>query len=611
MHQEKHLRLLDVVCISVGAMLSSGLFILPGLAHAQVGDAVILSYFLAAILATVGMLCQAELASAMPKTGGTYFYVTRSMGPAVGTVYGLITVLALALKSSFELIGMAAYTAPFVDIDIRLLALVLCVCLLAANMVGAKVTGRVQVVLVFAILAALGIYVIKGLPEVQIQHFGYFPSGDNYLGVLATAGFVFVSYGGLLKVASIAEEVQDAGRILPKAMVISLGIVILCYTLVIVVTTGVLPDEVFEHSLTPIPDGAAVFLGEWGAILLSIAAILAFASAANAGILGASRYPLALSRDQMLPEKFGEMHPRFGTPYQAILLVGILMICALFLNIQVIIKAASAVLILTYIFPCLAIIIMRESRLQNYQPVYAVPWYPWLPIAGVIGFSAILISIGKEAMIVAGSLLLGGWIIYWFYGRIRATREYALMHLVERITATELTDHSLETELKDIVRERDDIMKDRFDHMIEACPVIDINGSMSMAAFFSRAAEAMADHLHMDQETLLNRFLQREKESSTVLSPFLAIPHIIISGEKEFDILLARSKEGIEFPGASPNVHAVFLLVGSKDERSFHLRSLAAIAQIVQDRNFEKQWIQAKNEEVLRDIVLLGKRRRH
>ena len=109
MQLKKDLRLHHVFCIASGAMISSGLFVLPGLAHAQAGPAVVVSYFLAGLLALTGMLSQAELVSAMPKAGGTYFYVTRSMGPAVGTVDGLLTWFSLTLKSAFALIGMAAF----------------------------------------------------------------------------------------------------------------------------------------------------------------------------------------------------------------------------------------------------------------------------------------------------------------------------------------------------------------------------------------------------------------------------------------------------------------------------------------------------------------------
>ncbi len=179
------------------------------------------------------------------------------------------------------------------------------------------------------------------------------------------------------------------------------------------------------------------------------------------------------------------------------------------------------------------------------------------------------------------------------------------------MTAKELTTHSLESELKEIVRERDKIEKDRFDHLIEECTILDYEFKIEVADFFEEAAEDLAGSLHVSKASLVDSFLERESESTTVLNPDLAIPHIIIGGDHEFNILLARNKEGFYFSEENPRVHTVFVLIGTKDERPFHLRALAAIGQIVQDPNFEKKWMEAKNIEALRDLVLLSKRRRN
>ncbi|MFA7122950.1 MAG: amino acid permease, partial [Candidatus Delongbacteria bacterium] len=106
-HLKKNLGLLEVFSISSGAMISSGLFVLPGIAYLTAGPCMIVSYFIAGVLALFGILSQAELVSAMPKAGGDYFYITRSMGPAVGTINGLIVWFSISLKSAFALIGMA------------------------------------------------------------------------------------------------------------------------------------------------------------------------------------------------------------------------------------------------------------------------------------------------------------------------------------------------------------------------------------------------------------------------------------------------------------------------------------------------------------------------
>jgi len=609
MKLRRELKLLDVFCITTGAMLSSGLFILPGLAHARAGPSILVSYFLAGLLAVAGMLSQAELASAMPKAGGTYFYVTRSMGSAVGTVYGLITLLALSLKSAFELVGMAAFTRLIIEFDIHVIAVSLCVVFIIINLFGAKEAGRIQVAFVFSILTVLLIFIIKGLPAVNVYHFQPF-APEGLKAILSTAGFVFLSYGGLLKIASVAEEIKDPGWVLPLGMILSLLVIAVFYTAVIFVTIGILDSATLNATLTPVTDAAAIFLGSWGKMILSVAAILAFISAANAGILGASRYPFALSRDNLMPSIFARINRRFKTPHYSILLTGVCMIVALFLKLSVIIKAASAVLIVTYLFSCLALIIMRESHLQNYQPKFYSPLYPWVQFIGLIGFVALLFGLGKEALIINAVLIACGFFVFWFYGRIRVAREFALLHLIERVTAKELTSHSLETELKEIIKERDEIVKDRFDHIIEESIVLDIEESISLESFFREVAKSRSEHLCGNEDRIFDLLMRREKESSTVISSGLAIPHIILEGEKRFDILIARCKEGVYFSESTPAVHAIFVLIGTKDERNFHLRALSAIAQIVQDPHFEKRWMSAKSEEALRDIVLLGKRRR-
>lgn len=208
-------------------------------------------------------------------------------------------------------------------------------------------------------------------------------------------------------------------------------------------------------------------------------------------------------------------------------------------------------------------------------------------------------------------MIFGGLFTYWFYGRIRTTREYALLHLVERITAKELTTRLLESELKDIIRERDEIVKDRFDHVIEDAIVIDIDKPLQLEEFFEIMSRTMSKKFNIDERIILDLIHSREKESSTAISPTLAIPHIIIDGFGIFDIFLVRCKGGVRFSEASPKVHAVFVLMGTRDERNFHLRALAAIAQIVQASNFDDKWMSARNEKDLKDIILLGERKRY
>ncbi len=603
------LNLLDVFCIASGAMISSGIFILPGLAHEQAGPAVIFSYLIAGFLSLPGMLSIAEMTTAMPKAGGDCFTIIRSMGPAIGTIAGLLSWFSLSMKSAFALVGMSVFTTLIVNIDIHIIALLFCLIFLAINLIGIKEAGRTQVFLVVGLLALMILYVIRGFPAVDIQRLVPFaPRG--LAAIFSAAGFVFVSYAGLLKIASVAEEIKNPSRNIPLGMILSLLVVSVLYTLMVLVTAGVLDADKLHKSLTPISDGADAFLGSWGKIALSIAAILAFLSTANAGIMTAARSLVPLSRDGLFPEIFGRVNRKFRTPHNALFLTGFFIIISLFLKLKILVEAASVVLVLTNILSCMSVVILRESRLQNYRPNFRAPFYPWLQIVGILGLGFLIFEIGKEALIISGILIVSGFFTYWFYGRIRAGREYAMLHLIERITARELTTRLLETELKEIIKERDDITEDRFDRVIENAVVIDIDRVISAEDFFKLAADAMAGRLKLEPDVLLKLLSDREKEGSTVLSSYLAIPHIVIEGKNTFDVLLARCREGITFSETAPKVHAVFVLVGTRDERNFHLHALAAIAQIIHGPDFQKRWMAARNKEALRDVILLGKRKR-
>jgi len=607
---KKELGLLDVFCIASGAMISSGLFILPGIASAKAGPSLFLSYIIASLLALPALLSKAELATAMPKAGGDYFFITRSMGLSVGTVGGAASWFSLSLKSAFALVGISAYAGLIMHVPIKIVAVFLCMFFVGLNMKGVREAGIFQRFLVFGLFVALLFYVFYGFPSIDIKRFVPFaPFGKT--AVFATAGFVFISYGGLTKIASLAEEVKNPGRNIPLGMILSLIIVTIFYVVVIFITTGVLDPEKLHNSLTPISSGAHAFMGVFGNTVMAVAALLAFISTANAGIMAASRYPIAMARDKILPAFFKKVNPRRETPSYSILFTGLFMIAAiLFLRLELLVKVASTFLILLYIFINLAVVIMRESKIQNYQPKFRAPLYPWMQLAGVVSGLFLIFEMGVTTYVISLAFIMTALLWYMLYVRPRVKREFALIHVIERITAKELTTNYLERELKEILRERDNIIEDRFDRLIGDCAILDLERSFTMEEFFKKASRALAKEADVDEALIHGFLMKREKESSTVIRPGLAIPHVVIEGKRKFKILLARCADGISFPGVDSKVHVVFMLVGSMDERNFHLRALAAIAEIAQSKGFDKRWMNARNTGELRDIILLAERKR-
>jgi len=212
MRLQRKLGFWAVFCIASGAMISSGLFVLPGQAFQSSGPAVVLAYALAALLVIPAMLSKAELSSAMPRSGGSYFFVERSLGALPGTLAGLAGWFSIALKSAFAMVGIGAFARliwPSAELTpahwerlVKAVAIGCCVVFTGLNIVSVKMAGRVQVIMVAGLLGVLGLFVAAGLPNVK-QH----PNFDHLMeqgwgNVLATAGLVFVSFGGLTKVAA-------------------------------------------------------------------------------------------------------------------------------------------------------------------------------------------------------------------------------------------------------------------------------------------------------------------------------------------------------------------------------------------------------------------------
>ncbi|MHC4912706.1 MAG: amino acid permease [Planctomycetota bacterium] len=616
---KKQLGLIDVFAVAAGAMISSGLFVLPAIAFRRSGPAVILAYLFASILVLPSVLSKAELATAMPRAGGTYFFVERSLGPIWGLFGGMAGWFSLALKSAFAVVGMAVIIELLIDVlfagqlsgwHLKLIAAVCCLAFTILNTVSVKQTGRFQVLFVGTLLAILAVFIFFGARAVVASRFkGFLEAG--WPAVFATAGLVFISYGGLTKVESIGEEVKNPGRNLPLGMLLAWFFVALFYLAVITVTVGLVDGPELSASLTPISLAASKFMNSPGFALLAVAAIAAFVTTANGGILAASRSPMAMSRDQLLPPVLSRINKRFKTPHVSILLTGGFMILAVvFLDIESLVKTASTLMIILFILVNTSVIIMRESRIQSYRPKFKSPLYPYVHIAAIIAYIALIVDMGRVPLLITGGFiaLSAGWFGLYVYKRVG--RASAVMHVVERVTARELKTVTLENELRDILIERDEITEDRFDGLIRGCEILDIDGRISAEEVFREVSGILAKRLETDEYVLFEKFLHREAQGGTVVQPGFAIPHIVVEGENKFDILLIRAVDGIDFPHAPDPVRIMFVLAGSRDERNYHLRALMAIAQIAQEKDFEGRWLAARDSAAIRNLILLSTRKR-
>ena len=622
---KRQLRLIDVFCLAAGAMISSGLFVLPAIIYGMVGPAVVLVYLISSILLLPAILSQSELSTAMPRSGGSYFFVNRSLGPAFGFFSGLAAWFSIAAKSAFAIAGISvfvefaltafnvmpqdAFTRALIHKGISVL---FCIIFVIMNVCSVKSAARFQLYLVWSLLVIIVGYILTSFNSIDMSRFQpFFSHGFDWRIFIAATGSVFISYAGVDYVTSLAEEIDNPTRNLPLGMILVWVCISILYLLTVAITVAVVPGAELSQSLTPVSTGAMNTLGIAGFLLVSTAAMLAFLTTGNAGVMSASRCPLAMSRDRLLPAFFGKVHKKYNTPYLSVITTGVFMIIGLvLLDLQTLVKTASCLIIVLYVLVNASVIIMRESRILSYRPSFKSPLYPYLQIAAIVIYIGIMLTLGIVPIAVSLSTVVFSVLWYFLYLSKKVTKNAAVMQIVDRVGDNSIKTSHLENELRDILIERDSITEDRFDDLIKNCRIIDIEQGDSFENAAKIIAEQVQEDTGYDRDAFFNKLCKREAQGSTVISPGLAIPHVIIEGEGVFDIIPVRSKDGIKFPHSEQPVYCVFVLAGSIDERNYHLRALMAIAQIAQSHNFQTDWQTASDEQALRNIILLANRKR-
>lgn len=627
---EKQLGLWDVYAIATGAMFSSGFFLLPGIAAAETGPSVFLAYLVSGLLVLPTMFSVAELATAMPKAGGTYYIIDRSLGPMIGTIGGYGSWLALVLKSAFALIGMGAYISIFIDVPIIPVAIVLTIVFGILNIVGAKETTALQKVLVAALISIMTFYIIQGLFSVfskdfvEITRTQFTPLFINgTAGFFATVGMVFVSYAGLTKVASVAEEVENPDRNIPLGMILSIISAIIVYVAGVYIMVALLEPSEFRADLTPVATAGEVFMtwlpGETGVILVVIAAVAAFASTGNAGIMSASRYPLAMARDKLIDKWFSTIGSK-GTPVYAIIAtVGLMIFFLVAFDVAQVAKLASAFQLMLFALLNFAVIVMRESKIEEYDPGFNSPLYPWIQIAGMILSAVLILEMGLLAILftVVVSIFAVGWFYYYAYGKIE--REGAIFHVHARLGKRK--DYGLEREMRTILREKGLRDEDPYEEVVAQAAVIDEpNEKLSYRTIIEQASAILSERVEIDDLQLVDHFCRAQDLGTIPLGNSTVINHIRVDKDCQPQMVLVRIPESItvstegfdvldeEQTGDVENLCAMIFLVSSTMHSSQHLRIIAHLAEMIDSRHFIKRWKSAANETELREILLRDER---
>ena len=417
---ERRLSLTSVIAISIGGMLGSGIFVLPGLAAAKTGSSIWLAYLLAAICILPAALSKSELASAMPTSGGTYVYIERVFGPVLGTISGIGLWLSLLLKSSFALVGFGAYMLVLINIPenyTKLIAIVFLLLIMLINILGVKKVGKVQISIVSLSLVGLIVLLFSALPEISKELLVPFTSNGTH-GLFSTVAFVYISYAGVTKIAAIAGEVKNPSKNIPLGMLYSLGIITLIYVSITYVLVGNIPVQNLVNDIKPIYSLADNIGGPTFGYVIAGIGVITLISMANSGVLATSRFPFAMALDKLLPKQLAKVHKKHLTPVNTIILTCVVMtIVILFLDVEKIAKLASAFKVMMFISVNICVIILRETAAQWYNPKYLSPLYPFVQLFGIFSGFFLLFYLGWMPIIAILLISVLGVVIYLLIGK--------------------------------------------------------------------------------------------------------------------------------------------------------------------------------------------------
>jgi amino acid transporter len=543
----------------------------------------------------------------------------------MGTIGGLGTYFALLFKTAFAIVGIGAYAAIFWDIPVKTVAVSATLVFMGLNLFGSKKTSGLQNFFVIFLLVVVGLFIFNGIYKVFFtggvdaplsnDHFTPFFS-HGFEGVITTAGFVFVSYLGLTKIASIAEEIKNPERNIPLGMLLSLVVTGIVYVLGIFVMVAVIEPSDLAKDIAPAATAVKKIFtwmpGELGTYLMVGAAMAAFASTGNAGLLSSSRYPFAMGRDKIFPSQFSKVGKK-GTPVRAILLTTALIIIFIFiLSEEGIAKMASTFQLVIFMLINFSVIVFRKSNIESYDPGYHSPFYPWMQIAGII-ISIVLIAYMGWAAILFNFFIIGiAFFWYRYYVREQVQREGAIFHWFALLGKYQYPE--LENEFMTILKEKGLRQGDPFDQTIMRARITNIDLEIDFKELVNHVSELFSTEMHVNKETLVNEFY-----TITSIEPALIIPEVSILYAKDENIdhpslHLILSCKGINKPVYKRNIlsedyiKVFFFLVNPAKEARQQLRMLSRLVDIVERDHFVQDILELKNHRKVKEYLLHNER---
>ena len=396
----RELGTLDAVGIGLGAIVGAGIFVVTGVAAGGAGPAFLVGLLLAGVVATCNALASAQLAAEYPQAGGTYEYGYRVLTPWAGFAAGWMFLVSKIAAAGTVAKGLAGYLETLVPgVPPRWVAVGAIVVFTALNYFGVRRSSRANLAIVAVSLSSLVLFVVAGAAAFDEENLRPFaPAG--WRGIFESAAILFFAYTGYARIATLAEEVRDPRRTIPRAVLITIGVALAIYFAVALVAVGAVGAEALASTPAPLHRAAVAFSAPWVATWVSIGGLTAMLGVVLSQLLGLSRMGFAMARGGDLPGSLARVHPRWGVPGRAVVAIGaIAAVVAATGTLRAVASAAAFAILIYYGIANVAALRMpRQAKL--YPDV--------VPIVGVIGCAVLAFSLSAAVIVTGIATLAAG-----------------------------------------------------------------------------------------------------------------------------------------------------------------------------------------------------------
>ncbi|MDY0253937.1 MAG: amino acid permease [Tenuifilaceae bacterium] len=403
----------DAVGVGLGAIIGAGIFVVTGVAAGVSGASFIVGLMIAGLIASFNGLSSAQLAAVYPQSGGTYEYGYQLLNPSFGFSAGWMFIISKLSAAGIVAIGFGSYFHQLVPAFTPLTySIVAVVVLTIANLVGIKKAGTVNQIIVLVTLLSLLYFIVGGIGSVKASNFTPFaPFG--IMGIAESTAILFFAFTGYARIATLAEEVVEPKKTIPRAVIITITSAIVLYAAVSVVATGAIGAEGMSQSKSPLQVASEAMSAPAISVIITIGASTAMLGVLLSQILGISRMLLAMGRRNDLPHLFEKIHSKTSVPHIGILFTSVVILAITTLGtFDFVVRAATFTILLYYSITNIAAI-----RQPNQQQLYSKA----VPYLGLVGCIAMSISLPLSVIISGVALLAIGFAMRYFVKRFSAT----------------------------------------------------------------------------------------------------------------------------------------------------------------------------------------------